>query len=78
MKLEEVEESHPLASCRGASNLVVVTLRDGRTIELRGTGASRWQTAESVMGDVLALARERRKRTEDRRQILGEFEAVAS
>jgi len=77
VELVAVDPNHPLASCRGATNAVVITLRSGRTIELRGSGAGRWPTAESVVGDSLELWRDLASR--DRRgAVLGKFEAVAS
>lgn len=76
--LTAVEESHPLARCHGADNAVVITLKNGRTIELRGRGAGRWPTAESVMGDLLALGRELQTRPSRRAQASEEFEALAS
>ncbi len=76
--LVPVEAGHPLAACRGAGNAVVITLKDGRTIELHGRGAGRWPTAESVMGDLLELWRDLDPRLDRRVSVLGEFEAVAS
>jgi homoserine dehydrogenase len=78
VELVTVDASHPLAACRGASNAVVVTLRNGSAIELRGRGAGRWPTAESVMGDLLELWRDHREPAGQRTSVLGEFEAVAS
>ena len=57
VELLSVDTSHPLAQCRGANNAIVITLRSGETIELRGRGAGRWPTAESVLGDLLELWR---------------------
>jgi len=76
--LVPVEAAHPLAACRGANNAVVITLKNGRTIELQGKGAGRWPTAESVMGDLLELWRDQAPRLDRRPSVLGEFEAVAS
>ncbi len=58
VELAAVDASHALAACRGADNAVVITLRGGKTIELRGRGAGRWPTAESVVGDLLELWRD--------------------
>jgi homoserine dehydrogenase len=69
---------HPLAGCRGADNAVVITLKDGRTIELSGRGAGRWPTSESVMGDLLEQWRALQPRAHRGGTVLGEFEAVAS
>jgi len=76
--LVPVDAAHPLARCRGANNAVVITLRSGRTIELRGRGAGRWPTAESMVGDLLELWRDHEPRLGRRAPVLGEFEAVAS
>ena len=76
--LVPVAAAHPLARCRGANNAVVVTLKNGRTIELSGRGAGRWPTAESVMGDLFQLARAQEPREDRGASVLGEFEAVAS
>ena len=76
--LVSVGAEHPLAQCRGANNAVVITLGGGRTIELQGRGAGRWPTAESVMGDLLELWRDRELRPGRRVSVLGEFEAQAS
>jgi homoserine dehydrogenase len=58
VRLAAVDASHPIGRCRGADNAVVITLHDGRTIELHGRGAGRWPTAESVMGDLFELSRD--------------------
>ena len=76
--LVTVDKAHPLARCRGANNAVVITLKNGRAIELRGQGAGRWPTAESVVGDLLELWREREPRPDRVTSVLGEFEAAAS
>ena len=78
MELVAVDAAHPLAKCRGANNAIVITLKSGRTIELRGRGAGRWPTAESVVGDLFALWRDQEPRLGRRAKVLGEFEAAAS
>jgi homoserine dehydrogenase len=78
VELASVDLSHPLARCRGANNAVVINLRSGRRIELRGRGAGRWPTAESVMGDLLELWRDLQPRQDQKATFLGEFEAQAS
>ena len=78
VELALMDAGHPLARCHGASNAVVITLRSGRTIELRGRGAGRWPTAESVVGDLLELWRDLQQGKSRRGVVLGEFEAVAS
>jgi homoserine dehydrogenase len=78
VSLASVDSSHPLASCRDANNAVVITLKSGRTLELRGKGAGRWPTAESVVGDLLEIGRDLRARSDSRAAVLGEFEGAAS
>jgi homoserine dehydrogenase len=78
VELTTVDPAHPFFRCRGADNAVVITLRSGETIELRGRGAGRWPTAESVVGDLLELWRDLQLREDRRVSVLGEFEAVAS
>lgn len=78
VELVAVDAAHPLAKCRGANNAIVITLKSGRTIELRGRGAGRWPTAESVVGDLFALWRDQEPRLGRRAKVLGEFEAAAS
>ncbi len=78
VELVPVEAAHPLAQCRGANNAVVITLKNGRTIELQGRGAGRWPTAESVLGDLLELWRDQEPRLDCLAPVRGEFEAVAS
>ncbi|MEO8501701.1 MAG: homoserine dehydrogenase, partial [Vicinamibacteria bacterium] len=73
--LASVAESHPLAQCRGANNAVVITLESGESIDLRGRGAGRWPTAESVVGDLLELWRDQEARRQSLPRVLGEFEA---
>lgn len=57
VEIVAVGAEHPLQRCRGAENAVTVTLRNGGVIRLRGRGAGRWPTAESVMGDLFELSR---------------------
>jgi homoserine dehydrogenase len=78
VELVSVDSSHPLARCRGADNAVVIRLRDGSTVALRGRGAGRWPTAESVMGDLLEVWRDAQPRRERSTGVLGAFEAPAS
>ena len=56
--VEGVDPSHPLALLREEQNGVIFTLADGSKVHLIGRGAGRWPTAESVMADVLEIARE--------------------
>jgi homoserine dehydrogenase len=57
LALRELDASHSLASVRGAGNALVVTFDDGDPIVLAGQGAGRFPTTESVLGDLLELAR---------------------
>ena len=56
--LEELEANDPLASTLGEHNSVVIERAGGLTEIVRGKGAGRWPTAESLMGDLLQIARE--------------------
>lgn len=78
VELVAVSDRHPLAECRGASNAVLITLRNGQAIRLQGRGAGRWPTAESVMGDLLELWRTLQPRMERHSPLLGRFEGRAS
>jgi len=49
--------SHPLARVGGAGNCLITELDDGNRHVLRGAGAGRWPTAESVLSDVFRVAR---------------------
>ena len=53
----ELDLRHPLARTRRESNALALQLEDGTTLTLSGKGAGRRPTAQSVMGDVLELAR---------------------
>jgi homoserine dehydrogenase len=48
---------HPLASCSGAENRLLIHRRDAPPLVLSATGAGRWPTAEAVLADLLDLAR---------------------
>ena len=78
VELTRVAPSHPFARCRGASNAVIITMRSGLVLTFHGRGAGRWPTAESVMGDLLELWRDRDAQQHRPTTILGRFEAVAS
>lgn len=58
-----ISASSPLAKCPGAWNMVTVHHLDGRQTTLRGKGAGRWPTAESVVGDLLDLTHRHQPRT---------------
>src|SRR5207248_2324461 len=48
----ELPGDHPLASCAGAENRLLVELRSAERILLSATGAGRWPTAEAVLADL--------------------------
>jgi homoserine dehydrogenase len=55
----ELPESDPLATAKDAENVVLITISASpKPIVLRGLGAGRWPTAQSVIGDLLTLVRE--------------------
>jgi homoserine dehydrogenase len=56
---ERLPAAHPLRGLRDEQNGVVFHLDGGPPVVLRGKGAGRWPTAESVMADLFDLARER-------------------
>ena len=57
---QPLPENDPLAHAAGAENVVLITLdASPRPIVLRGVGAGRWPTAQSVIGDLLTLIREK-------------------
>jgi len=56
---ERLPSAHPLGGLRDEQNGVVFHLEGGPPVVLRGKGAGRWPTAESVMADLFDLARER-------------------
>ena len=51
-----LQEDHPLASCAGAENRLLLDLRSGERIVISATGAGRWPTAEAVLADLDDLA----------------------
>jgi homoserine dehydrogenase len=57
---EALGADDPLARTADEGNSVVLELADGREVVLRGKGAGRWPTAESVFGDILEVARGQR------------------
>ena len=56
---ERLPSAHPLGGLRDEQNGVVFHLDGEPPVVLRGKGAGRWPTAESVMADLFDLARER-------------------
>lgn len=55
--VETVEPSGVWGALRNEWNAVTITDRDGTTRTLRGKGAGRWPTSESVFADLLELSR---------------------
>jgi homoserine dehydrogenase len=56
---ERLPAAHPLGGLCDEQNGVVFHIDGGPPVVLRGKGAGRWPTAESVMADLFDLARER-------------------
>ncbi len=59
VRLEAVTSDDPLASLTNEWNAAVISFADGSETIVRGKGAGRWPTAESVLADLLALSRTR-------------------
>jgi homoserine dehydrogenase len=57
VRLCELDRADPLSSVRGVQNAALIERVDGTRELVRGTGAGRWPTAESVLADLLLLAR---------------------
>ncbi|MDX2017874.1 MAG: homoserine dehydrogenase [Planctomycetota bacterium] len=57
VRLALVPESDGLFELPGATNAATIEWEDGFLLTVRGRGAGRWATAESVVGDVLELLR---------------------
>ncbi|MDO5501470.1 MAG: ACT domain-containing protein, partial [Propionibacteriaceae bacterium] len=58
-----VANKHPLASVRGAYNAIFVNSREAGELMFLGAGAGGSPTASAVMGDVVTVARNRRRGT---------------
>ena len=75
VELLELGDDDPLGALVGARNAVVIERRDGRSSCVEGIGAGRWPAAQAVLGDLLALARDRAPRRGDRshdaRSVIG-------
>jgi homoserine dehydrogenase len=63
--LEPVAPDDPLFDLPGESNAVVIERGDGSREVITGKGAGRWPTSESVVADLLELAREHALRADD-------------
>lgn len=57
VRLSALEADDPLASVAAEQNAAIIELVDGSHEILRGRGAGRWPTAESVVADLLGLSR---------------------
>lgn len=58
VRLVKLDDESPFAGLGPADNLVEIELSDGHRICIRGKGAGRDPTSESVLSDVLELSRE--------------------
>lgn len=63
--IEAVAPDDPLFDLPGESNAVVIRRHDGSREVITGKGAGRWPTSESVVADLLELAREHALRDDD-------------
>jgi homoserine dehydrogenase len=59
LSVERLGPEHALARTRAEQNAVIIRSDDGSQTVLRGKGAGRWPTAQSVVGDLLELSRTR-------------------
>jgi homoserine dehydrogenase len=57
--VEPVEPGSPVASTHNERNIAILHHPDGSSTTLRGKGAGRWPTSESVIADLLEIARTR-------------------
>lgn len=60
--LGAIDAGDALFDCPGAKNTVTLEWSDGLTHTIRGSGAGRWPTSESVVADIFTLLRETRAR----------------
>ncbi|EGF89504.1 amino acid kinase family protein [Asticcacaulis biprosthecium C19] len=58
MKLEVLDRDHYLVGARGEQNRAIIELDNGETWYVTGKGAGAWPTTESLLADVLQIARE--------------------
>jgi len=58
VRLERLNEFHPLACVAGEWNACAIVLTNGDTTIVTGRGAGRWPTTEAVMADLFELRRE--------------------
>ena len=62
MKLEVLDAAHYLVGARGEQNRAIIELDNGDTWYVTGKGAGAWPTSESLLADVLQIAREHKLR----------------
>ncbi len=62
MKLEVLDAGHYLVGARGEQNRAIIELENGETWYVTGKGAGAWPTSESLLADVLQIARDHRLR----------------
>ena len=60
MKLEVLDADHYLVGARGEQNRAIIELDNGETWYVTGKGAGAWPTSESLLADVLQIAREQK------------------
>jgi homoserine dehydrogenase len=58
VRLERINEFHPLVSVAGEWNACVIELANGEATIVTGRGAGRWPTTEAVIADLFELRRE--------------------
>ena len=58
MKLEVLDADHYLVGARGEQNRAIIELENGETWYVTGKGAGAWPTSESLLADVLQIARD--------------------
>lgn len=64
MKLEVLDADHYLVGARGEQNRAIIELDNGETWYVTGKGAGAWPTSESLLADVLQIARDHKLRPE--------------
>jgi homoserine dehydrogenase len=57
VSVRDLAPDHPLASCSGEGNALLVETASGRRVWTEGKGAGRWPTTVSVVGDALQVRR---------------------
>jgi len=57
VSVESVDPSEVFGRLRNEWNAAIIELEDGSSVTVRGKGAGRWPTSESVLADLLELSR---------------------